>query len=68
MVYYTISYYFIVYYSYSVICFRVVAGVPAGSRTQTRPPVQSAWPEKNLVAECTTMSTPEGCEKGFFLP
>ena len=31
---------------------------PTGWRTQTSPPVQSAWPEKNLVAECTTMSTP----------
>mmetsp|Transcript_106692 Transcript_106692/g.308699 ORF Transcript_106692/g.308699 Transcript_106692/m.308699 type:complete len:274 (-) Transcript_106692:178-999(-) len=30
----------------------------SGSRTQTRPPVQSAWPEKNFVAECTTMSAP----------
>lgn len=28
----------------------------SGSRTQTRPPVQSAWPEKNFVAEWTCKS------------
>mmetsp|Transcript_9445 Transcript_9445/g.29971 ORF Transcript_9445/g.29971 Transcript_9445/m.29971 type:complete len:264 (-) Transcript_9445:621-1412(-) len=42
----------------SAFCRKATRCARPGSRTQTRPPVQSAWPEKNFVAECTVMSTP----------
>jgi len=42
----------------SAFCRKATRCPTSGLRTQTRPPVQSAWPEKNFVAECTTMSTP----------
>mmetsp|Transcript_101771 Transcript_101771/g.303723 ORF Transcript_101771/g.303723 Transcript_101771/m.303723 type:complete len:264 (+) Transcript_101771:434-1225(+) len=42
----------------SAFCRNAMRLARSGSRTQTSPPVQSACPEKNFVAECTTMSTP----------
>mmetsp|Transcript_100951 Transcript_100951/g.290317 ORF Transcript_100951/g.290317 Transcript_100951/m.290317 type:complete len:251 (-) Transcript_100951:1034-1786(-) len=42
----------------SAFCKKATRWARSASRTQTRPPVQSAWPEKNLVAEWTTMSAP----------
>mmetsp|Transcript_124883 Transcript_124883/g.388760 ORF Transcript_124883/g.388760 Transcript_124883/m.388760 type:complete len:235 (-) Transcript_124883:897-1601(-) len=42
----------------SAFCRKATRCARPGSRTHTRPPVQSAWPEKNFVAECTVMSTP----------
>mmetsp|Transcript_97425 Transcript_97425/g.236927 ORF Transcript_97425/g.236927 Transcript_97425/m.236927 type:complete len:264 (-) Transcript_97425:107-898(-) len=42
----------------SAFCRKATRCARPASRTQTSPPVQSAWPEKNFVAECTVMSTP----------
>mmetsp|Transcript_106695 Transcript_106695/g.308712 ORF Transcript_106695/g.308712 Transcript_106695/m.308712 type:complete len:255 (+) Transcript_106695:255-1019(+) len=42
----------------SAFCRNATRWARVGSRTHTRPPVQSAWPEKNLVAEWITMSAP----------
>mmetsp|Transcript_49072 Transcript_49072/g.142890 ORF Transcript_49072/g.142890 Transcript_49072/m.142890 type:complete len:227 (+) Transcript_49072:531-1211(+) len=42
----------------SAFCSQATRLASSGSRTQTRPPVQSACPEKNFVAEWTTMSAP----------
>mmetsp|Transcript_107227 Transcript_107227/g.272132 ORF Transcript_107227/g.272132 Transcript_107227/m.272132 type:complete len:264 (+) Transcript_107227:379-1170(+) len=42
----------------SAFCKKATRCARFGSRTQTSPPVQSACPEKNFVAEWTTMSAP----------
>mmetsp|Transcript_98050 Transcript_98050/g.277298 ORF Transcript_98050/g.277298 Transcript_98050/m.277298 type:complete len:272 (-) Transcript_98050:710-1525(-) len=42
----------------SAFCKNAMRCASSASRTHTNPPVQSAWPEKNFVAECTTTSTP----------
>mmetsp|Transcript_32420 Transcript_32420/g.96280 ORF Transcript_32420/g.96280 Transcript_32420/m.96280 type:complete len:280 (-) Transcript_32420:747-1586(-) len=42
----------------SAFCRKATRCATSGSRTQTSPPVQSAWPEKNFVAEWVTMSAP----------